>query len=383
MMTQDNISVCYPYVLNPTGGSLVSTELLALHSNSIDARFVLSSEGSAVQSLENNGLTVDILQPSSEIRKELNESNTLVDELSLGFKMSPYLFRIRRYIKKNSIDIIHTNDVPSTIIWGLSSLGLKTPVIFHIRGEKPNIYDPICLFLSDHLIFVAESNKSRFDRNKLKRIPHTTVYNGVDMNTYARSVDKPLRDELDLGQNVNLVGFVGNLVSRKRPMLFVKSAVELLKERDDTHFIIVGRDKGQYSSKIRDYANKHNSLSNFHMLGYRDDIPQIMNSIDILLLTSTKKGEAFPRVPLEAMAVGTPVITSNTAGVSEAVDNFQTGFILSADPSLAEIKNGTEILLTNEQLLKEFSDNAVTLIGKDFTAEQTAENISKIYHKYK
>ncbi len=374
--------ICYPYILNPTGGSLVSTKLLAA---TVDEKFtplfVFGEEKSAVEKMNKNGFQTVTLPLGDSLSKQIRGNNTALTEALIGVHLLPYIWKIRNLLKRESIDLVHTNDGLTTMIWGSAAKTLNIPVIWHVRSERANSWDRMRLRVCDRLIFVAKSNKRRFSHDQLSQVCSSVVYNGVDLSEFSEEDETYLHDELNISTSAPIVGFVGNLVSRKRPMLFVDSALKTLEKDQSIHFVIVGKDNEGYAEQITEAVERRGLSSNIHLLGYRSDVAKIMASLDLLVLTSTEHGEAFPRVPLEAMACGTPVVTTDTAGVSEAVADGETGIVLGTDPSTEEISNSIINIVRNNGRKKMFASQGVSVVKNRFSATITADKIEQIYRK--
>ena len=92
-------------------------------------------------------------------------------------------------------------------------------------------------------------------------------------------------------------------------------------------------------SGSQDDSSFLNSLNNIDhpqviRTGFRKDMPQVMQSIDVLLIPSRHEG--MGQVTVEAMACSKPVIGSNTGGIPEVVDHGKTGFVFDTEAQLAE-----------------------------------------------
>jgi glycosyltransferase involved in cell wall biosynthesis len=141
----------------------------------------------------------------------------------------------------------------------------------------------------------------------------------VDRDTAAQD----LRAELDVPPDTALIGFVGHLIAQKRPdrALDVLVAVHALGVR--AHLVVAG--DGPLRTRFeRDVATR--GLEPFvHVLGDRNDIPQILAAIDVFILTSDSEG--LPGVLIEAQMAGCPVVTVPVGGVRELVDDGETGIV--------------------------------------------------------
>lgn len=341
------------------GGSFESTfQLIKNIPDRFDCKLTFSGHGRASKRAENYGLEYDILENYSGY------------EGKIGKIM--YMGQAREYLSKLNPDIVHVNDLQTLHTWGIPAAVSGSKVIFHLRGEYLNsrlIYPLIPII--DHVIFVSYSNKQYFDSTLLKHATSSVVYNGVDTSVYNRAENS--------NRDGYLIGYVGDLVSRKRPDLFVKSALELLQRRDDIEFYIAGRNSENLWEICQTLIHEHNQIDKFNYLGFIDDIPKLMNEIDLLFLTSTPQGEAFPRTPIEAMACGTPVITSNTAGVTESVISGECGFVLSENPSPNQFARTADMVLNDPDLLSELKQCSNKRVKENFDINLCVKDTIEIY----
>jgi glycosyltransferase involved in cell wall biosynthesis len=156
----------------------------------------------------------------------------------------------------------------------------------------------------------------------------STLYQGVDT-----SVFKPLHNgevnvlkrELGVSAEVNLVGMVGRYDPAKGHKIFLEAASLVLQEDHNVKFVAVG---GllfadvfpffkNYYDEVLEYARRLGVERHVVFLPHRNDIPEVMRSLDVLVLPSVNEG--FGLVVLEALASSVPVVTSPAVGALELV----------------------------------------------------------------
>jgi glycosyltransferase involved in cell wall biosynthesis len=116
--------------------------------------------------------------------------------------------------------------------------------------------------------------------------------------------------------------------------------------------------------------------SRARFLGHRDDVYDIVRAMDLLLITSAHEG--LPTVVLEAMALGTPVVSRRVGGISEAIEDQVTGMLVdSADPSF--IARACLSLLANSSMACHFAQAARRKVIENFSAEANAAQVAQIY----
>lgn len=128
---------------------------------------------------------------------------------------------------------------------------------------------------------------------------------------------------------------------------------------------------------IFDVVNTLNLNSDVIFTGYADekDVPVLMNGAAVFVFPSLYEGFGLP--PLEAMACGTPVITSNTASLPEVVGDAA----LLVDPySVESIADAMESLLLDPALRAELKDKGLKRASM-FTWEKSADIILEVYEQ--
>src|SRR2546425_480955 len=131
-----------------------------------------------------------------------------------------------------------------------------------------------------------------------------------------------------------VVGLVANVRGSKGHAVFLEAARELLTTHRNARFLIVGDGVGfdDVRRRVHDMGLERSVI----MTGFRRDIPEVMASLDVLVLPSTKS-EATSQVIPQAFAVGTPVAAAAIGGIPEIVRDGETGCLVEAGnaPALA------------------------------------------------
>jgi len=155
-------------------------------------------------------------------------------------------------------------------------------------------------------------------RDKIWMIP-----NGVDPETYRPSaIDQPLRDKY-ANPSEKIVLYVGRLVPEKGVNVLIGAIPRILAAHQNTKFIIVGEG---YSREMLSSLSKSLGVDRkVFFTGYvsDDEVKGLLGLADLLVVPSIY--EPFGIVCLEAMASGTPVVASDTGGLSEIVEDGVTG----------------------------------------------------------
>lgn len=146
------------------------------------------------------------------------------------------------------------------------------------------------------------------------------------------------------------VGLVARMNEKvKNHPALLRAAAVLLREFPDTEFVLAG--DGPLRPELEKLAADLGIGRNVLFLGERGDIPSVLASLDISVLTSTS--ESLPNAILEAMAAGLPVVSTRVGGSSELVREGETGFLVEPgnDRQLVE---ALRTLMTNQPLRRQF-----------------------------
>lgn len=125
------------------------------------------------------------------------------------------------------------------------------------------------------------------------------------------------KEELGIPSQSKLIGFIGRFAEQKRPLLFVDIAQDLAVGHPDIHFYMIG--SGALEKKVKKRIARYGLHDRILLFRQRDDIQFLLNSTDLLMVTSSYEGA--PLTILEALAVGVPVIATDVGAVREYVDD--------------------------------------------------------------
>lgn len=112
------------------------------------------------------------------------------------------------------------------------------------------------------------------------------------------------------------------------------------------------------------------------MLGWRDDVPELIARSALLVLPS--KDEGVPNIVQEAMFIGCPVIASDAGGIPEIIEDGRTGWILPIDqPSVWAEK--ISLLISEPEKLLQVSKEAALYAEQNFAVESWVRKYSSIF----
>jgi glycosyltransferase involved in cell wall biosynthesis len=153
----------------------------------------------------------------------------------------------------------------------------------------------------------------------------STIYNGIDVKAYYPSErGATVRGELGIAPAAPVIGMVGSLYPVKGHTYLLQAAVRVVKAFPLAVFLIVGR--GGLLDQLREQAQQLGIGAHVRFLGFSEDIPPLLQAMDIFALPSLSEGLSLSL--LEAMAAGKPAVATAVGGNPEVVLHEETGFLV-------------------------------------------------------
>lgn len=303
------------------------------------------------------------------------------------FKDVAALFEIYHFIKRNNIDIVHTHSSKAGILGRFAARLAGAKAIVHtVHGWSFNDYQPFFMRwiyilverftakFSDKLIVVSYCDKAKGLENRIgNNNKYVLIRYGINFREFNVN-DCDIRRELGINNRDLAVGMISCLKPQKSPQDFIRLAKLVNQGLPHTKFILVG--DGVLRKKIERLINKYKLSKIVVLTGWRRDIPEILSTIDIFVLTSLWEG--MPIAVLEAIASFKPVITTYTGGISEIIHEGDTGFLVPPQ-DMDSMAEKLKALLMDEALRRQIAQKAKNYINSNFGIENMAKNTQGLY----
>ncbi|MFC4213100.1 glycosyltransferase family 4 protein [Pedobacter lithocola] len=298
---------------------------------------------------EGNHKPIVVLSETGELVDELRRLNVEVRIIRLGILRRKYLSvagiinriqvtgsawkALNKIVVEDKIDLVYSNTTGVFIgaflakkrdlkhIWHVHEIIAKPIAFTKVMGYLLNRY-------SDKIIVVSESVKAHWAKY-IKNREINRIYNGIDTSSYGKNAGT-LRQELNINETDVIIGMIGRVNNWKGQDYFIDIAKIILKTLPNTKFIIAGDafpGNEHFVDKLVNRIKKELPSDALHYIGYRTDIPNILNALDIFVLPSILP-DPFPTVILEAMASAKPVVATNHGGATEMVLDGESGILI-------------------------------------------------------
>ena len=291
---------------------------------------------------------------------------------------------IRKTHLDKKVDVFHIHDPHAHHAYISAYIsGVNIPAILHRRVDFPtakNFFSASKYTIKGikKIICVSNRVKDIFKHNEVIYEKTAIVYDCVDIKKFQKINGKNLLEkEFPQLKNQTIVANIAAMVEHKDYPTFLKAAhysVKVLKE-ENLKFLIIGQGekKAEIKQLIRDYHLENDVI----MTGHRNDIPQILNGIDIYTFTS--KMEGFGSTILEVMSAKVPIVATNIGGPAEILTHRKDALLsnpgdyISIAQNIAELKNNPD--------LKTSLINQAFQTVQCFSIEKYVEQIESIYEK--
>jgi glycosyltransferase involved in cell wall biosynthesis len=330
---------------------------------------------------------VAVLFSGGTISDQICNENYEVNILNMrnGFDLTRAL-RIVPLIRKDKTDIVNIH--VQNPLGKLFAILSRPPVIVHTdhgttlsspvkRKQRIVLFNRILSPFINH--FVAISNnmqQSLLIREKIPFNKISLIYNGVDVEKISKdSCNKEdLRKSLGIPSDVPVLGTVGRLAPEKQyPILF--KVLSIIKDKGVNFFMIIVGD-GPERSHLENIAEKFDLSGQIRFLGYRSDITQLLDLINVFVFTSG--GEAFSLTLLEAMAKAKPIVAFDVEGVNEAVVNEKSGFLVPPG-DIETFSQKIKILFESKELSEQMGKSGFERVNSMFNLKANIHRLESLY----
>lgn len=231
----------------------------------------------------------------------------------------------------------------------------------------------------DHFIVVSDSLKRtiakdhQVDLNKISK-----VYNGIELDVYKPDVlghsSKEIKENIGIKSGDFVLGAVGRLIWQKGFEDLICSLPQIVKMHPEVKLLIVG--DGPLRKSLQELAKGLNVNDSIFFTGFRNDLKEILSSIDLLIIPSLLEG--FPMITLEAMAMEKPIIATNIDGITEQITNEKDGILVPPkEPN--EIAKAIMKLFLNQEGARRMASAARKKVEHQFSVKKMIAETEKVY----
>jgi len=297
------------------------------------------TEYEVTKRVREHGIKVFIIPfpPALDIHGKKILSLNIIECFQLIGAVWNYNLSLIRFFKQIKPQIIWSDNIRTFYTVFPASKLSRCKVIMNTfsepKGKAAFLLHRLSLFLADviNLEYRGQRQKlfgvlANINLFRKKIIP---LYTGV--TDFEQSSGSNIHDELSLSSTDILIIMASNITPLKGQLDLLKAMNKLLNNFPNIHLLIAGRAVEtdpvalDYDSRLKQYTKKEKLTHNVHFLGWRTDIPDLLQAADIYV--STSYSDSLPEAPRDAMSYGKPVVATNIGGTSDLVTMNISGFL--------------------------------------------------------
>ena len=349
-----------------------------------------------IKMLLNEGHTVEIATNCEKPVPEIY--NTLGCKVhDIPFSRSPFSKNnlkaykmLKQLVESEHYDIVHTHTPNASMIARLACREVRkqgtrvfyTAHGFHFFKGAPLknwlMYYPVekfCARFTDVLITINKEDyalaQKKMPAKKVCYVPGVGIDLSKIQNTQCDRNE--VRKSMGVPEDCILLLSIGELNVNKNHQIVLKALAKL--NNKNVHYAIAGL--GEQNENLLNLAKNLGVEKQFHLLGYRTDVPAIAKSSDVFCFPSHREGLGL--AALEAMACGLPLVTSNVHGINDYSQDEVTGYKCSPIEENVWCDKIKELINNPSKSIK-FGENN-RKIAAQFSTEQIIHYMRDIYNE--
>jgi len=338
--------------------------------------------------------------PATFVQEKFDAQN--IETVVLSFinlrsvlKNTVTLLKIVKKTKINIVDIHFGDDIAVCLLTFLFRIFIKKRDCFLIRhqhntygfSERGKSIKRVisrlklgCLFF-DKIIAVSQTVVDDLMLHGIKKGKIICVYNGIHVSKYEHLLPEAVlmfKEELKLSSEDKIVTTIAYACPMKGLQYFIDAVPAILNKVPNTKFLIVGG--GPLSGCLQKQASRLGIEEVVFFLGVRKDIPVILSSSDVSVLSSVSS-EGLPTVILESLCCRVPVVATDMEQCKEIITDSMEGLLVPTKNS-QRLAEAIVFLLENEELAESLAKRGYKKVVKEFTIDRMIAQTFQIYKEY-
>lgn len=324
-----------------------------------------------------------IVQPESPLHQKAHEAGLPVFPLKMRSEFDlGAVIRLARAMKRHSCRLAHFHDAHGVAV-GASASGLaKVPL--RIISRRVDFPLPKNFFSRrkytkdiDAIIAISQGVKKVLTDGGISPKRIVVIPSGIDFSPFEEIKARDfLRREFEFAPDDYLVGIVAQLEDHKGHKYLMEASKIIKEQTSRIKIIVVGT--GSLMMELSKQVQALEVEDLVYFLGFREDVPQILSSLDLFVLSSHLEG--LGSSIMDAMACRLPVVATQTGGIPEVVVNEETGLLVPPrNPSA--MAQAILRLYKDRDLASQLGRRGYELVHQKFSAEAMAGEVIELYHK--
>ncbi len=320
-----------------------------------------------------------VCQPGSPLHQKASAEGLSVLPLRMRSELDLLaVLKLGRAMSKLGCRVAHFHDAHAVSIGKAAAALAKVPVrIVSRRVDFPVKSRRKYIKNIDAVIAISDEVKRILVKGGVPAKLIEVIPSGVDFAPFREAADRDfLRRELRFRPDDFLVGIVAQLEDHKGHRYLIEAARIIKKETPRVKLIVVG--SGSLEMELTRQVQDLGVEDLVFFLGFRDDVPRLLASLDLFVMSSHLEG--LGSSIMDAMAAKLPVVATRAGGIPEVVIHRETG-LLVPPRSPAALAEAVLKLYHDRSLAAALGERGFRVVHEKFSAEAMAERIIGVYER--
>ena len=294
--------------------------------------------------------------------------------------------KVKHILKEKNIALVHIHGTRAytNVLWPAKQLGI--PVVYTVHGwsfHSGQSYWLRKVRVACERIFVRQARctilVSQSDcitgNHYFKPFSSVVIRNGVALEKFNQHQSlQDIRSEQNIPVGATLIGFIARITHQKDPLGMVEGFYQALQKMPGLRLLMVG--EGDLKRKTIERVKQLGIENSVHFTDFRQDVPAILNVIDIYCLPSLWEG--LPIGLLEAMAAGKAVIATRVNGSKEVIEHEKNGLLI--EPRCPQLLADAIVRLEQDKTLKKtVGENARKMVFEEYNVTRAVRATEEVY----
>ena len=293
--------------------------------------------------------------------------------------------RLVRFFRERRIQVLHAFDFYTDVFTVPAARAAGVAVILASRRELMNLRTPwqrravkiACKMSTGVVVNSLATAKDAIDAGLAGNEALFTLPNCIDLDRFKRVADTvAIRAKLGIAPDAPVAGTLCVLRPEKDLETFLRACQMVRESFPSARFAIIG--EGPERRRLEELADDLAIADAVLFLGARNDIPELLATMDVFVLTS--RTESFPNAILEAMAAGRAVVATNVGGVPEVVWDGESGLLAPAGDA-SEIASRIVQLLGDPARRQAMGNSGLERVKTEYAVETVSARLQALYRR--
>ena len=294
-------------------------------------------------------------------------------DLDIGF-----IFRLRKIIKQEKVDLIHLHSRRGADTLGLIAAkicGVPAVISRRVDNPEPRLVSKLKYHSCDHVVAISEKINNLLTSQGVHTDQITTVHSAVDSDEYDMQTDPAwFHKAFDIPENSLTLGIVAQLIQRKGHEVLFSALEKSVDRLPDFRLLVFGQ--GPLEQQLKERIAESHIAEKIKFCGFRVDLPKMISNLDLLVHPAYTEGLGVSL--LQANSCGVPIIAAKAGGIPEIVQHHKNGWLFEPG-AVDQLSRLLVQTMNDQQMLADIRSDCRESVIEKFSIDSMVQGNKQIY----